>query len=164
MAQASSVQAESIKVSRSGPAYVVDADFHSPAGADLTFEVFTDYDHMASYVPNLGVSEIMEKSGTLWKVHQKGTLKLSLFSLDMESVREIRLAPPFAIDSRGLTGDFKRLESHTTFEVESGGVRVHYHAESEPRFPLPPLVGPALIRRQVAEQFTAMLNEIQKRQ
>ena len=48
-------------------------------------------------------------------------------------------------------------------EAETGGTRLQYHAEVQPDFWFPPLIGPALVQRQTAEQFSAMIQEMLRR-
>ena len=47
---------------------------------------------------------------------------------------------------------------------ERRGTRLSYHAEVVPAFWFPPLIGPSVVRRETAEQFSAMTREMQRRQ
>lgn len=49
-------------------------------------------------------------------------------------------------------------------EAEPGGTRLHYHAEVVPGFWFPPMIGPALVRHETAEQFSAIIREMMRRQ
>jgi hypothetical protein len=62
-----------------------------------------------------------------------------------------------------VSGDFKRMDSVMQLKAEGVGTRLTYHAEVQPDFWFPPLIGPALTRRDIAEQFTAMVREMQRR-
>ncbi len=156
--------ADAIQVSRNGEAYVVDANFHVPVEPGLAFEVFSDYDHMTDFAPNVRVSKILANDGKVLRVQQASTVHLLFVSIDVESIREVRLDPPHQIESHGISGDFKSLKSLATFTPEDAGTRVHYHAETVPRYMLPGLIGPELIRRQTADQFCAFIREMERRQ
>jgi hypothetical protein len=48
-------------------------------------------------------------------------------------------------------------------EPEAGGTRLQYHAEVQPEFWMPPLIGPAIVRHETAEQFSAIIDEMIRR-
>lgn len=77
---------------------------------------------------------------------------------------------PDRILAKGITGTAKHMESELRFETERGDgasgppeTRFHYHAWIVPELGLPPLIGPAAVRHEVAEQFTAMVQEMIRR-
>lgn len=155
---------DAVRVERAGPSFSVDLVMHAPVAPSLAWAVLTDFAHMADFVPNLTRSEILESRDNLIKVGQKGTARYGFFSTDFESVRDIRLAPPNEIRAHGIGGNIKRLESVMQLEAEPGGTRLHYHAEVVPGFWFPPMIGPALVRHETAEQFSAIIGEMVRRQ
>lgn len=157
------LDADAVNVVQTGKSFVVNADFYLPESAQQAFSVFSDYDHMVNYSPNMRVSEVLSRDGDILKLHQIMTVRVVFLSLDFESVREVRLDPPHKITAHGISGDFIRAESSVTFESEGTGTRVHYHAESEPKLGLPPFIGPVLIKQQATDQFSAFIREIQRR-
>jgi ribosome-associated toxin RatA of RatAB toxin-antitoxin module len=161
---ASAFSADAIRVSVNGAAYVVDVEFQLPMPPELVFEVFTDYEHMTDYSPNLRLSKVLSADGNILKVQQKTTVHIAFMAIDFESVREVHLDPPHQIKSHGIGGDFKSLENWATFTAEGSGTHVRYHVETVPNFMLPGFVGPALMREQTKEQFTAFIHEIERRQ
>jgi ribosome-associated toxin RatA of RatAB toxin-antitoxin module len=156
--------AEAIRVNVNGAAYVVDVEFALPMPPELVFAVFTDYEHMTDYSPNLRVSKVLSAEENVLKVQQKTTVHVAFMSFDFESVREVHLDPPHQIKSRGISGDFKSLDNWATFTAEGSGTHVRYHAETIPSFMLPGFFGPALMKDQTKEQFTAFIHEIERRQ
>jgi len=155
---------DAVRVERAGPSFSVDLVMHAPVAPPLAWAVLTDFAHMADFVPNLTRSEILESRDNLIKVGQKGTARYGFFSTDFESVRDIRLAPPNEIRAHGIGANIKRLESVMQLEAEPGGTRLHYHAEVVPGFWFPPMIGPALVRHETAEQFSAIIREMMRRQ
>ena len=97
------------------------------------------------------------------KVSQKGVARYGIFSASFESVREIRLVPQREIRARNVSGNLKHMESVMQLVAEEGGTRLHYHAEVQPDFWFPPLVGPSLVQHETAEQFSAMIQETVRR-
>ena len=55
------------------------------------------------------------------------------------------------------------MQSVMTLSADGAGTRLEYHADVEPGFWLPPLVGPSAVQRQTAEQFSAMIEEMLRR-
>jgi hypothetical protein len=111
------------------------------------------------------VSQVLQRGAEGLTVRQQGTVQWGLFSLKLDSTRELRLNPPTEIRSNAISGSFKRMVSHTQLEaVASGGTEIRYHAEGEPGDWFPPFIGPAVVRRQTATQFSAMVAEMLRRQ
>ncbi len=153
-----------VNVQRSGGSFTVDATMFTPVPPALAWAVLTDFDDMASFVPNLSSSHVLEHSDALLRIAQKGVAHYGFFSASFESVREISLSPQREIRSHNVSGNVKTMDSVMQLQAEGGGTRLHYHAEVMPGFWFPPLIGPSLVRHQTAEQFSAMLREMLRRQ
>ena len=153
-----------VSVQRSGASFTVDVAMFTPVPPALAWAVLTDFDHMGSFVPNLSSSQVLERSDTLLKVAQKGVARYGLFSANFESVREISLSPQREIRAHNVSGNVKSMDSVMQLQAEGSGTRLHYHAEVIPGFWFPPLIGPSLVRHETAEQFSAMLQEMLRRQ
>lgn len=153
-----------VSVQHSGASFTVDVTLFTPVPPALAWAVLTDFDHMASFVPNLSSSQVLERSDTLLKVEQKGVARYGFFSANLESVREIRLSPQHEIRAHNVSGNVKSLDSVMQLHADGSGTRLHYHAVAVPGFWFPPLIGPSLVRHETAEQFSAMLREMLRRQ
>lgn len=158
-----SISDKEVHVLRSGEGFVIDVDMHPPVPPHKAWEVLTDYEHMSRFVPNLSSSQVLEHDGNHLKIKQAGSAHYGPFSMAFESVREVQLKPPHQIVVHGVGGSVKTMESTLDLEPEPGGTRLRYHAEVVPQDPLPPLLGPAAVRQQTAEQFSAMIEEMLKR-
>ena len=146
-----------------GSGFSVDVQMHAPVPPALAFAVLTDFEHMAQFIPDLHSSQVQERQGTVLVVAQQGTARWGPVSMAFDAVRELRLNPPIEIRSRLLRGSMKRLDSLMQLEEVAGGTLLRYHAEGEPGQWFPPVVGPALVRQETADQFNAMLREMQRR-
>ncbi|WP_295951871.1 SRPBCC family protein [Rhodoferax sp.] len=152
-----------VHVARADGSFTVDMTIHVPVDPARAWAVLTDFEHMADFVPNLASSQVTERSDGLVKVVQKGVAKYGVFSTHFESTREIHLVPTHEIRAHGVGGNVQRMESLMQLEPDGTGTKLTYHAEVQPGFWFPPLVGPSLVQHQTAEQFTAMLHEMLKR-
>lgn len=148
---------------RADGALHVEASFHIEVPASLAWQVMTDYDHMAKFVPKLRESRIVTADRGHLLVAQKGTASFAGFSHDWEMEREVTLDPESLIASRAVRGNVKRMEMETRFAPEGNGVRIRYRALTVPDFWIPPLIGPSLMKSQVTDQFTALAIEMQRR-
>lgn len=158
-----SVEESDIRVERTSAGFTVDMLAHAPVPPARAWEVLTDFGHMARFVPNVRTSEVTDRSGSQIRVRQTGTARYGVFWTDIESVREIRLQPPHEIRSVGVGGNVKRMESLMRLEPEPGGTLLRYHAEVQPDFWLPPVLGPSFVRHETAEQFSAIIREMVRR-
>ena len=152
-----------VLVERAGSTFSVEVVMHVPVPVALAWAVLTDFDHMADFVPNLKTSQVVERGDSTLKISQKGTARYGVFSADFESMREIRLVPQREIHSHAVGGSAKRMDSVMRLEAEEGGTRLRYSLQVQPAVWFPPLIGPALVRHETAEQFSAILREMVRR-
>jgi len=157
------VSDKDIQVSRQGEAWVVEARFTLPVSPAVAWAVLTDFDNLEKVLTNLSVSRVVSRQGNVLQVEQKGKARFGLFSFAFESLREITLTPRRRIQARGLAGNTRRFESDLNLSPEGEGTQVTYRAEMVPDFWLPSLLGPSLLRHEMAEQFSAMGAEMQRR-
>lgn len=152
-----------VRVVRDGETITVDAEMLVPVTPQEAWAVLADYEHFTDFVPNMQVSRIVSKAGEALRVEQKGRARYGLLSFAFESLREVELSPHEALKTRMIKGNMKRMETLTRLVAEGGGTRILYHNEVVPDFWLPPLIGPAFIRHEVAEQFGAIIREMLRR-
>ncbi len=163
-APASTALAESdVHVIHAGDSVTVDCSFYASVPPAQAWAVLTDFAHMRDFLPNLASSQVLEHSPTALKVTQTGVAKYGVFSSHFESIREITLVPQHEIKAHGTGGTVPRMESLMQLHAEGAGTRLVYHAEVWPAGLFPPFIGPDLVRHQTAEQFNAMLHEMQRR-
>ncbi len=154
-----------VRVQRQGSAFSIDAVLHAPVPLAIAWEVLTDFEHMPRYQTNLTHSEVLERSPQRLLVRQQGVARFGPFSSAFDSVREMQLTPQRSIRARQVSGKvLKQMTSLMTLEPADGGTRLIYHADMEPETSLPPLVGPAVVQHETAEQFAAIVREMLRRQ
>ena len=157
------VGSEAVTVKALEEGFAVEAEFRAAVPPALAYAVLTDFDHMSRFVPNLEQSHIQSRNGNRWQVEQHGVARYGPFSQDYESVREILLQPG-RIQAHAISGTAKRLDSDMQLSGDGRETRFHYHAVVVPDTWLPPLVGPAAMRQQIAGQFSALVREMLRRQ
>ena len=66
--------------------------------------------------------------------------------------------------ARGLGGSAKHMHSELRVQSQGSGARVDYQVEVEPDRWLPSSIGAPFMRHEMAEQFTALIHEMERRQ
>ncbi|NWG86006.1 MAG: hypothetical protein HXY26_00585 [Hydrogenophilaceae bacterium] len=151
-----------VRVREDGDAYVVEVDFFVPVMPPKAWQVLTDFDHMAEFIPHLESSRVLQRRGYTWLVAQAGDLEVGIFRFRYESQREIVLLPYKSIQGHAMTGTL-RLDSLTTLTPDREGTHIHYQAKGTTETPLPAMFGLSIMSERVRAQFTAMQAEILRR-
>jgi ribosome-associated toxin RatA of RatAB toxin-antitoxin module len=159
-AQANDMQ---INFNRDGDMIKIDGHMILPYPPKLIFEVLTDYEHMHDYVPDMTSSRIVSKEENKLRVEQKGKSGIGPFKFKFEVVRDVELTPVTELKSTLVRGNFKSMRTSTKITLEGDNSRLDYFADMEPDFWVPPLLGSAIMKRQVRRQFEAFVTELDKR-
>ncbi|MCC6714271.1 MAG: SRPBCC family protein [Gammaproteobacteria bacterium] len=152
-----------IGVKRVGKGYEVSACASTTAGAELAWQVLTDFDHLSDFVPDLRSSRVISAPGEPLRVDQQGRWHALFFRHRIEVVFAIELDPPRALTFRAVDGNLRPMWGHLRLTARPD-CRIEYRTRSTPDFWIPPLIGPALIRGQVRDQLDGVLGEIRRRQ
>ncbi|QIL80444.1 hypothetical protein G7047_11425 [Diaphorobacter sp. HDW4A] len=159
------VSPRSVNVQRDGDQFHVDATIHADVPQKIVWEVLTDFSHLVQILSDVHVSDVIPGADDRHlSIRQVGMARFGPFTKKYESTREVVLVPQEQISATNVAGNVKSMHSVMTLSPEPGGTRLVYHADVEPGFWLPPLVGPAAVRDQTAEQFSALIVEMKKRE
>lgn len=142
--------------------YVIDGWLTVPVSPAVAMAVLTDYDRMASFLPDMAESRILSRDGDRLLVRQRGATRVGPFSFDYEVERSVDIGPDY-VHSLGLRGNMKKLEMETRVAIVDGGATIHYRAVIVPDFWVPPLIGPRAMRAQAERQFDALVAEMKRR-
>jgi hypothetical protein len=156
-------QRAAIEVEEIGGTLIVDASILVPATLNEAWEVLTDYDHMADYLHHIQFSKIIAGADNRIQVAQKGHASYGPLSFSFDTVREVELKPYLEIRSKVISGSIKQGRGTFQLTAEKGGTRIVYHNETVSNQWLPPLIGPAMVRKEIRLQFEEMKNEILRR-
>ena len=131
----------------------------------VAWQVLTDYERLPVFIPGIAKSSVRMRDGNRVLVEQAGAARFLIFSFPIEVRLEVVESPPHAVSSRALGGNLRRMDGRYELAPDAvrGAVALRYSGEIEPEFSLPPLVGLAVLRHMVEEQFTAMVAEIERR-
>jgi hypothetical protein len=152
-----------VKARKNGPHIAVDVDCPVDAPWAIVWEVLTDYDHMAEYIPNLRQSAVTGRVDNLLRVHQSGKVSRGLLTLSFDNVREIELVPHQEIRSRLISGDLKASNFVTRIEEVAARIHIVNSGTYTPNIWVPPVLGPLLIEEETRKQYGQIRTEILRR-
>ena len=153
-----------VHVKKNGATIIVDVEMMVQAPALATWDVLTDYDHMAKFVANVQSSKITGRKGNTLVVAQKSGTSFGLLKFSFDNVREVELVPHSEIRSNLISGDMKASAFTTRLMSNGGGVtRVVNHGEFVPTMWVPPVIGTAFLESETRRQFHELRNEIMRR-
>lgn len=157
-------QAEiAVDVERAEGSLIIEANMSAPVDASLAWQVLTDYDHLADFIPGLHSSRAIIKAGEPTRVEQKGESGFLAFHFPIEIVLEMVETPFRTIRFRAVEGNIKEMEGIWRVHGDDATVKVTYSARMRPDFWVPPLIGSAIIRHDVREQLSGLAREMERR-
>jgi hypothetical protein len=153
-----------VRVKKNGATIIVDVEMMVQAPALATWDVLTDYDHMAQFVANVQSSKITDRKGNTLVVAQKSGTSFGLLKFSFDNVREVELVPHSEIRSNLISGDMKASAFTTRIMSDGGGItRVVNHGEFVPTMWVPPVIGTAFLEAETRRQFHELRTEIMRR-
>lgn len=159
-----SLTGEDVAVDYRDGTYFAQLGFRVAASPAVVLDVLTDFNHMVGVVPNLENSRIVSRSGNVFIVEQRGKANFGPFSFRFESLRQIELFPDGRILGLALSGSTKHMRSELRIQAHGSGTRIDYQLEVIPDRWLPSSFGVRFMRHELAEQFTALRHEMERRQ
>jgi len=147
---------------RNGDAIDIHASALLNADGVTAWRVLTDYSRYPEFIPDLRSSHVVARRAATVTVEQSGEARLWLFRLPLEITFEIQEAAPDHLQSRAVAGTLRALTSSYALASESAGTRLDYVGHATPGFWL---LGPferAAVERNVARQFQALADEIER--
>lgn len=162
-------RAAEASVTREGNMLYVGATVTALAPTSACYTVLTDYEHLPEFVPGIRSSKVVSQPGEMLKVEQVGVAGPSLFGMTVRTTLGLTLTPPglgpeARIDFGSYGGNLRQMYGAWVIRDHKTGCRIEYRATIETEFPVPPFIGPFVMRRQVEGQLDAISREIERRQ
>lgn len=152
----------SVRVNHQDGLLVLDISYQVPVSPREAWAVLTDFEHMAEFIPNLDSSKVLQRTGKLVEVEQKGSASIGLLPIHYESRRQVEFIPYQTIRSQTLSGN-GRLESTMLLTPAGSGTLLTYHATAVPDLPVPVSLVSAYFNDMLEMQFKAMGQEMLRR-
>jgi len=149
---------------RHGESFEFEAVSEFEADLVQVWEVLTDYDRFSDFIPGMQTSQIIARDPRNVVVDQRGEVSLLFFTFPIRVRLAIEEYPYRRIISRAIKGDFKELRGVYNLEAHGRRIRLFYSGQVTPNFSVPPLISTILVRHIVEKRFSAMVDEILRRQ
>ena len=159
-----------IKVQRThaetGAFFDIRASGFARAPLEHVWQVLTDYQRQAEYVPNLTGARIISRSGSEVLLDQNGNGGFFFFKRAVHLQVRVVETPKSIIEVGLVSGDMKRYSARwqltpTELNGESG-TRIDYAGSLEPDFFVPPLIGNAIVQNDIRKMLAAVIDELEK--
>jgi ribosome-associated toxin RatA of RatAB toxin-antitoxin module len=155
-----------IQTSHVGDLVSVRAQATIAAPLEVVWGTLTDYERLHEFVPGIKKSKVIARNGNTAIVQQSGEARFFLARVPIEVTLESTEVPP-NIEVRRIAGTLKQLQGRYETQVMEGTptqVQLRWIGSIEPENSLPPLIGEALMRRSIKQQFAGMVGEIERRE
>lgn len=150
----------SIDVAYDGETYVLNAVMFAPVAQAIAWDVLTDFDHMAQWVPNVSQSKVLKRDDSTVIIEQRGVAKYGAVSFPYTTERKLELKPQSTINSTQVKGSLRRVVSTMLIEPEGKGTRLTYHLEIVPNLFANALLSKDFLQQEIADQFGAIIGEM----
>ena len=126
--------------------------------------VITDYNHLAEFIPYMLTSRVVQRDADRLLVEQTGEFSFLFFRLPVQAQLAVVESPQQRVMAHAVGGNLREMEGRYTLESLPGGtVRLSYSGRLVPDFAVPPVIGKLVVRNVLANQFSAMVKEIVRR-
>jgi hypothetical protein len=150
-------------VERQGEFIACDASVLMRVDPRIAWDVLSDYDGLARFIPDMKTSRVVSRDGNRVLVEQKGEFGFFFYRQAVDVTLEVLEQPPLRIDAHRIAGNIKDLETRYELKVSDAGVKLTYTGRFIPDFSVPPLFGMPMVRRVIERRFRAMVEEIERR-
>jgi hypothetical protein len=109
-------------------------------------------------------SRVVRRAADHLLVEQTGEFGFLWFSQPVQARLVVVEVPPQSVVAHAVGGNLREMEGRYTVTVmPEGMVRLSYSGRLVPDFAVPPVIGRMVVRNVLADQFSAMVEEIVRR-
>lgn len=133
------------------------------ADAQTLWSTLTDYDNLASFIPDMVLSRVVSPPNRPKLVEQKADAGLFAFVMPDHVILSIDEYPLGLIRFRAVSGKVLSMSGEWRIVGTGNPVRLTYTARVFPLVPPPPLVSDYFVEDEVRKRFEAVVREAERR-
>ena len=133
------------------------------ADANTVWETLTDYNRLATFIPDMVSSRVISAPGTPKRVEQIADAGMFAFIMPDHVVLLMEESPNRVIRFRSVAGKVLAMTGEWQIIGETAPVTLLYHSHVIPLAPLPPLVSDYFVEDEVRKRFEAVGREAERR-
>ena len=157
-----SAQAEAeVQVAPDANVIHISATIPTSVDRKTAWQVLSDYNHWAEFVPDLLVSRVVSQPGEPLLVEQRGRIPW-LPAFPVVVIAAVEETPNKGLRFQRVAGNIKALEGEWQIQGKFP-VRLIYRSTVEPGFPLPPQMTIDIFRQDTKVRLEAMAQEMARR-
>lgn len=141
----------------------IEATSQVAADAATLWETLTDYDRLASFIPDMVVSRLVSSPGQPKLVEQQADAGLFAFVMPDHVILAMEERPLGVIRFRAVSGKVATMRGEWVISGQGNPVRLTYRAHVVPLLPPPPLVSDRFVAAEVRTRFSAVVREAERR-
>lgn len=146
------------------PVFTVTAGMTVNAPIERAWQVLTDYDHLADFIPNLTSSRSIARNGRTSIVSQEGFGQFLFIKQQIHLLVRVEETPRSAIAVTMVKGNMHEYRADWALTaVDAGTTRIDYSATIAPMFYVPSLFGAALMKSDLRAMLSAVAKEMASR-
>jgi carbon monoxide dehydrogenase subunit G len=139
------------------------ADDQVAAPVDVVWQTLTDYEHLASFIPDMQTSRVISAPGEPLHVRQEGATRFIGYNFPINGTFQIDTDPPNKVQFHSIAGNVRDMEGSYRLEMSGAVTHLHYEARFRPDFWVPALIGPSIMHGEINRQFEGLAAEILRR-
>ncbi len=152
-----------IQIRQHHHSFFIQATVKAEASPEAVWEVLTDYNEQAQFVPGVTESRVLQRTDSGSIVAQKGWLKVLFARVNFDIEYETTEMPPVRLVSRVLRGNVKRMDSEYRLSADGSGTRIDFSGELELEGWLQRMVAGFTLGNRAESQIAAILHEARRR-
>lgn len=141
----------------------VEASQMLQADADTVWATLTDYNRLASFIPDMVSSRVISPPGTPKRVEQIADAGLFAFIMPDHVILLMEESPNRHIRFRSVSGKVLTMSGEWQIIGDTAPVKLVYRSRIVPLAPLPPLVSDYFVEDEVKKRFEAVGREAERR-
>ena len=156
-------QEVTIRTTRAGDTFEIEARVVMAVPRETAWQVLTDYERLPEFIPGLHKSHVLSRTANRLLLEQRGELRFFIFSVPMEVRMEVEERPLEAVLSKALSGTVRAMRGRYDLAAVAEGTEFRYRGTIVADLGIPGFLGEVIVRSNVEAQFNAMVREILRR-
>jgi hypothetical protein len=150
-----------VQVESQAPLIRITAEVDTGVNRDVAWDVLTDYNRWAEFIPDLIVCRVISQPGEALRLEQRGRIP-QLPNFPLVLITEVQESPRKGLRFQRIAGNIKTLAGEWQIKGKSN-VQLSYQAIVEPGFPLPPHLTLDIFRNDAKVRLEALADEMARR-
>ncbi len=153
------------EVSEEEGVFYINASVVLQAPAEYVRSVLTDYVHIYRLNPSIIESEVLEPPGNnVARIRTKVIGCVIFYCEEIERVEDVRILASGDIQAKIVPESSQFKSGVTLWQVRSMGEesKLTYHAEMEPDFYVPPLIGNTIVKAKLREEIMTSFTRLER--